>query len=115
MKNPNNKIYHIVETREDSTIHFRIACKVHESITYVTFVMKKAFKRKKHKQLQALQNAIIDKKKHSDFGGGSLTSTLGETIQGENIEINMSLPPLLSPEVRVQLENERNKISMFTL
>ena len=47
MKNPNNKIYHIVETREDSTIHFRIACKVHESITYVTFVMKKAFKRKK--------------------------------------------------------------------
>ena len=51
MKNPNNKIYHIVETREDSTIHFRIACKVHESITYVTFVMKKAFKRKKHKQL----------------------------------------------------------------
>ena len=60
--NEKSKQQNIPYCREDSTIHFRIACKVHESITYVTFVMKKAFKRKKHKQLQALQNAIIDKK-----------------------------------------------------
>ena len=51
------------------------------------------------------------KKKHSDFGGGSFTLTLVGTIGKNKIE-KMSLPPLLSPEVRVQLENERNKISM---
>ena len=47
MVNEKSKQQNIPYCREDSTIHFRIACKVHESITYVTFVMKKAFKRKK--------------------------------------------------------------------
>ena len=51
MVNEKSKQQNIPYCRGDSTIHFRIACKVHESITYVTFVMKKAFKRKKHKQL----------------------------------------------------------------
>ena len=79
MVNEKSKQQNIPYCREDSTIHFRIACQVHESITYVTFVMKKAFKRKNTNNCRPyrMQSLI---KKHSDFGGGSLTSTLGETI-----------------------------------
>ena len=41
----------------------------------------KAFKRKKTQTLRRpIECNIIDKKKHSDFGGGSFTSTLVETI-----------------------------------